>query len=61
MFKGRLSDASKKEKSEHEAKSEDDSYEESELYLTNVSNLLNSLLSNCEIFFNSTRNSNAIG
>ena len=46
LFKERLFDAFKKEKAEHKAKSEDDSDEETEPYLTYVSNRLHSLFSN---------------
>ena len=48
LCKGRLFDAFKKKKAEHKAKSEDDSDEEPQTYLTYVNNLLHSLLSNCE-------------
>ena len=40
LFKGRLFDAFKKEKAEHKAKSEEDSDEEPQTYLTYVNNLL---------------------
>ena len=50
FFKGRLFDAFKKEKAEHKAKSEEDSDEEPQTYLTYVNNLLHSLLSNSEVF-----------
>ena len=51
---------SKKEKSEPEAKSEDDSYEEPKTYLSSADNLLDYLFSNCEFIFNNTRASNAL-
>ena len=54
LFKGRLFDAFKKEKAEHKAKSEEDSDEEPYSYLTYVNNLLNSLFSKCEVYFNNT-------
>ena len=54
FFKERLSDAFKKEKGELKAKSEDGSDEEPESYLTCVNNLLHSLFSNCEDYFNNT-------
>ena len=60
LFKGRLFDAFKKEKSEPEAKSEDDSEEEPKTYLSSVDNLLDYLFSNCELTFNNTRASNAM-
>ena len=47
LFKGRLSDAFKKEKTEHKAESEEDSDEEPQTYLTYVNKLLHSLFSNC--------------
>ena len=50
VFKGRLFDAFKKEKAEHKAKSEEDSDEEPQTYLTYVNNLLDSLFSNSEFF-----------
>ena len=51
FFKGRLFEASKNEKAEHKAKSEEDSDEEPQTYyLTYVSNLLHSLFSKCKIF-----------
>ena len=61
LFKGRLFDAFKKEKAEHQAKSEDDSNEEPKIYLTYVSDLLRSLFSNCEVYFNNTMGYNANG
>ena len=61
LFKGRLFDAFKKEKAEHKAKSADDSDEEPQTYLTYVNNLLHSLFSNCEIYFNNTMVFNANG
>ena len=54
LFKGILFDAFKKEKAEHKAKSEDDSDEEPHTYLTYVNNLLHSVFSNCENYFNNT-------
>ena len=54
LFNGRLIDAFKKEKAEHKAKSEEDSDEEPQTYLTYVNNLLHSLFSNCEVYFNCT-------
>ena len=59
LFKGRLFDAFKKDKTEHD--SEDDSDEEPQTYLTYVNNLLHSLISNCEIYFNTTVVYNANG
>ena len=59
LFKGRLFDAFKKEKAEHNAKSEEDSDEEPQTYLTYVNNLLHSLFSNCEVYFNDTMVYNA--
>ena len=61
LFNERLFDAFKREKVEHKAKSADDADEEPESYLTYVSNLLNSLFSNCEIYFNNTMVCNANG
>ena len=61
LFKGRLFDAFKKEKAEHKAKSEEDSDEEPQTYLTYVNNLLHSLFSNCEVYFNNTMVYNANG
>ena len=61
LFKGRLFDAFKNEKAEHIAKSEEDSDEEPQTYLTYVNNLLNSLFSNCEVYFNNTMVYNANG
>ena len=54
-------DAFKREKAEHEAKLESDSDEEPQTYLTYVSNLLHSLFSNCEFYFNNTMVYNASG
>ena len=59
LFKGRLVDAFKK--AEHKAKSEADSDDEPQTYLTYVNNLLHSLLSNCENLFNNTMAYNANG
>ena len=61
FFKERLFDAFKKEKAEHKAKSEEDSDEEPQTYLFYVNNLLHSLFSNCEIYFNNTMVYNANG
>ena len=61
LFKGRLFDAFKKEKAEHKANSEEDSDEEPQTYLTYVNNLLHSLFSNCEVYFNNTMVYNANG
>ena len=52
-------DASKRAKAEHKAKSEDDLDEEPQTYLNYVNNLLYSLFSNCEVFFNNTMAYNA--
>ena len=52
---------SKKKRTEHKAKSEDDSDEEPHTYLTYVNNLLHSLFSNCEVYFNKTMVCNAHG
>ena len=60
FFKGRLFEAFKK-KSENKAKPEKDSDEEPQTYLTYVNNLLHSLFSNCEIYFNNTMVYNANG
>ena len=49
LFKGRMFDAFKKEKTEHKAKSEEDSDEEPQTYLTYVNNLQHSLFSNWEV------------
>ena len=54
LIKGRLFDDFEKEKTEHKAKSEDDSDEEPPSHLTYVSNLLHSVFSNCEVYFNNT-------
>ena len=51
LFKERLFEAFKKEKAEHKAKSEEDSDEEPQTYLTYVSILLHSLFSNYEVYF----------
>ena len=61
LFKGRLSEAIKKEKAEHKAKSEEYSDEEPKTYLTYVNNLLHSLFSNCKVYFNDTMAYNANG
>ena len=61
LFKGRLFDAFKKEKAERKAKSEEDSDEEPQTYLTYVNNLLHSLFSNCKVYFNNTMVYNANG
>ena len=61
LFKGRLSDAFKKEKAEHKAVSEEDSDEEPKTYSTYENNLLQSIFSNCEIYFNDTMVYNANG
>ena len=61
LFKGRLFDAFKKEKAEQEAKSDEDSDEEPQTYLFYVNNLLQSLFSNCEVYFNNTMVYNANG
>ena len=61
LFKGRLFDAFEKEKAEHKAKSEEDSDEEPQTYLTYVNNLLHSLFSNCGVYFNNTMIYNANG
>ena len=52
LFNGGLFNAFKKEKAEHKAKSEDDSDEEPEPNVTYVNNLLHSLFSNCDVYFN---------
>ena len=51
----------KKEKAEHKAKSEEDSDDEPQTYLTYVNNLLHSLFSNCEVYFINTIVCNANG
>ena len=61
LFKGRLFEAFKKEKAEHKAKTEEDSDEEPQTYLTYVNNLLHSLFSNFEVYFNNTMVYNANG
>ena len=61
LFKGRLFDAFKKEKAEHKAKSEEDSDEEPQTYLTYVNSLLHFLFSNCEVYFYNTIFYNANG
>ena len=61
IFRERLFDAFKKEKAEHKAKSEEDSDEESQTYLTYVNNLLHSLFFNYEVYFNNTMVYNANG
>ena len=45
LFKGSLFDAFKREKAEHKTKSEDDSDEEPQIYLTYLNTLLHSLIS----------------
>ena len=50
----RLFDAFKKEKAEHEGKSDEDYDEEPQTYLNYVNNLLHSLFSNCEVYFINT-------
>ena len=52
LFKGRLIDTFKTEKTEHNTKSEEDLDEEPQTDLTYVNNLLHSLLSNCEVYLN---------
>ena len=47
-------EAFKKEKAEYKAKSQEDSDEEPQTYISYVSNLLHSLFSNCEVYFNNT-------
>ena len=54
-------DAFKNEKAEHRAKSEEDSDEEPQTYLTFINYLLHSLFSNCEVYFNNTMDYNANG
>ena len=54
LLKGRLFDTFKKEKAEHKAKLEEDLDEEPQTYLTYGNNLLHSLFSNCEFYFNNT-------
>ena len=61
LFKGRLFDAFKKEKSELEAKSMENTDEETPTYLTNLNNLLHSLVSICKIYFDNTMVYNANG
>ena len=51
----------KEEKADHKAKSEEDSDEEPQTYLTYVNNLPHSLFSNCEVYFNNTMVYNANG
>ena len=48
-------------KKKHKAKSEENSDEEPQTFLTYVSNLLQSLFSNCEVYFNITMAYNANG
>ena len=60
LFKGNLFEASKK-KAEHKAKLEEDSDEEPQTCLTYVNNVLHSLFSNCEVYFNHTMVYNANG
>ena len=50
-----------KKKKEDKAKSEEDSDEEPQSYLTHVNNLLHSLFSNCEVYFNKTMFYNTYG
>ena len=54
LFKRRLFDAFKTEKAEHKAISEEDSDEEPKTYSTYENNLLQSIFSNCEVYFNDT-------
>ena len=54
LLEVRLFDAFKREEAEPKANAEDDSDEEPEPFITYVSNLLDSLFSNCEVFFNKT-------
>ena len=61
LSKERLFDAFKNEKVEHKAKSKDDSDEEPQSYLNYVNNLLHTLFSNCEVYFNNTMVYNANG
>ena len=61
LFKGRLFDPFRKIKAESKAKSEEDSDEESQTYLTDKNNLLHSLFANCEVYFNNTMVYNANG
>ena len=61
LFKGRLFDAFKKGKAENKAKLEEGSDEEPQTYLTYVNNLIHSLFSNCEVYFNNTMVYNANG
>ena len=61
LFTGRLFEAFKKEKAEYKAKSEEDSDDEPQTYLTYLNNLLYSLFSNCEVYFNNTMVYNANG
>ena len=60
LFNGGLFNAFKKEKAEHKAKSEDDSDEEPEPNVTYVNNLLHSLFSNCDVYFNNTMAYNSL-
>ena len=61
FFKGGLLDAVKKRKPEHKVKSEDYSDEKPQTYLIYVSNLLRSLITNCEVYFNTTMAHNVNG
>ena len=61
LFNGRFFETFKKERAEYKAKSEVDSDEEPQTYLTYVSNLLHSLFSNFEVYFNNTMVYNANG
>ena len=60
-LKGMLFDAFKKGKTEHQAKSEEDSDTKPQTYLTYINNLLPSLFSNCEVYFKNTMVYNADG
>ena len=61
LFKGRLFDSSQIENAEHKAKSEEDSDEEPQTYLTYINNLIQFRFSNCEVYFNNTMFYNAKG
>ena len=61
LIKRRLFEAFKIEKAEHKAKSEEDSDEEPQTYLTYINNLLHCLFSRCEVYFKNTTVYNAIG
>ena len=54
LFRVRFFDAFKEEKLKHTAKSEDDTDEEPEPHFIYANNLLHSLLSNCDFYFNKT-------